>query len=124
LCKGAVNPDRPRNDKENIMLYEIEVYEVTSHETGHDCPKAQTYVVESPPSVWNTAKQVNELPCDLQEFVDKRAHEASVQWGFVPVDVIVSHFYPAKVGMPGGFTSCLRSILTEARVQVEKVTSS
>ena len=98
------------------MLYEIEIQETVTPLLDSDhISRYETYVVESP-TFQHDGSRIR-LPRALNEFALQRAHEASVSWGFVKVEITVSQFFPARVGMPKDNGSCVRSILKEQTYQ-------
>ena len=94
------------------MLYEIEVMELRPKDDD-SIARYETYVVESP--IFTHVGSTIRLPERLHEFALQRAHEASVQWGFVEVELVVSYYFPARVGMPKDNGSCMRSVLVERK---------
>ena len=83
----------------------------------------QEWIVESGPLVQLFKTGRPSLPSALERWAQERAHEASVQWGFVVVEVSVCRYFPARIGMDKDNGSCVRSVLEEWTYQCEKVKS-
>ena len=93
------------------MLYQLEIEEIESDHKDEGLQGYASFVFEAPEYTLKDDDHV--VNPRTQEWVKARVYETSVIWGFVPVAVTLSRYFPARVGFPDTNGSCVQSVLQE-----------